>query len=118
MDLSATPPLKLRPFKPKFHMTMAIENTSPSDLIAMDYTFAQRCQIRKDLISRERHEILACNPFAAPAVIELYTWLTSTYLPTRFPTVYTLTDTHLHNTITATSMPLHLPSSGIGRAHV
>ena len=90
---------------------MAIETTSLSDLIAMDNTFAQRCQIRKDLISRERHEILACNPFAAPAVIELYTWLTSTYLPTRFPTVYTLTDTHLHNTITATSMPLHLPSA-------
>lgn len=88
-------------------MTMAIENTSLSDLVAMDNTFAQRCQIRKSLLETERHEIIACNPEAAPAVLELYTWLTSTYLPTRFPTVYKLNEGRLRNNVTGDTMPLH-----------
>ena len=112
-NLSATPPLKLRPFRPTYHMTMAIENTSLSDLIAMDNTFAERCQIRKALIQKERYEVLACNPIARPAVLELYTWLTSTYLPTRFPTIYhtTATAKTLLNTVTGEHSPLHLDES-------
>ncbi|KAF2828639.1 hypothetical protein CC86DRAFT_347042 [Ophiobolus disseminans] len=106
--LANTLPLKIRPFKPTYHMTMAIENNPLSDLIAMDNSLASRCQTRKNLIETERHEVLACNPIAQPAVLELYTWLTSTYLPTRFPTVYTLTPTHLLNNETHDSIPLHI----------
>lgn len=81
LDIIRTEPLKLRPFKPTYHMTMAIENTTLSDLVAMDNTFPSRCRIRKDLIEKERYEILACNPRGGEAVLELYKWLTGTYTP-------------------------------------
>ncbi|KAH4165298.1 hypothetical protein HBH43_142750 [Parastagonospora nodorum] len=109
--LEAEQPLKLRPFKPIYHMTMALESTTFSDLIAMDNTFSSRCSIRKGLIQSNRHDVLACTPRGAPAVLELYHWLTSTYLPRRFPSLYTQQKNGLHNTITGETMPFHLPST-------
>jgi hypothetical protein len=107
-DLDKEEPLKLRPFKPIYHMTMALENTTLSDLIAMDNTYPSRCALRKSLIQTERHEVLACNPVAIPAVLELYVWLTSTYLPMRFPTLFTLGACELRNNVTGDILPLHL----------
>jgi hypothetical protein len=101
-------PLKIRPFKPTYHMTMSLESTTLSDLIPMDCTFRSRCQIRRDIIATQRHEVLACNPRAAPAVLELYHWLTSTYLPIRYPSVYTPTGTDLRNNVTGDLLPLQL----------
>ncbi|KAL1800268.1 hypothetical protein ACET3X_000610 [Alternaria dauci] len=108
--LDTEQPLKLRPFKPKYHMTMALENTTLNDLIAMDNTHRERLQIRKELIEKERYEVLACNPEAAPAILELYEWLTRTYLPRRFPSLYTVTEsrTHLRNHVTDGLIPLHM----------
>jgi hypothetical protein len=116
-NLTTTQPLKLRPFKPKFHMTMALENTTLSDLIPMDNTYLARCALRTTLIQTERYEVLACNLVAVPAVLELYTWLTGTYLPTRFPSLYTLTDTHLQNHTTGAVLPLQLPKDVQGAEH-
>ncbi|KAH7088253.1 hypothetical protein FB567DRAFT_334188 [Paraphoma chrysanthemicola] len=110
-DITKTEPLKLRPFKPKFHMTMALESTTPSDLIAMDRTFASRCSLRKSLIATHRHETIAANPRSHAAVLELYHWLVNTYLPTRFPSVYTLTGHDLRNNITGALLPTHLHES-------
>ncbi|KAL5120702.1 hypothetical protein ACEQ8H_001451 [Pleosporales sp. CAS-2024a] len=117
-DITTTPPLKLRPFKPVYHMTMALESTTLSDLIAMDNTFAERCHIRKELLRTERHQVLACNTRAIPAVLELYHWLTTTYLPSRFPTVYTLTPdrSSLVNAVTRDTMPLSLGACDAERA--
>jgi hypothetical protein len=127
-DVDKEPPAKLRPFKPKFHMTMgtdaphpssssptksspALENTTLSDLIPMDSTYRERLKLRTKLLEEERHEILACNPIAIPAVLELYEWLTRTYLPQRFPTLFALSDckTNLLNKVTGTLLPLNLP---------
>ncbi|KAF1841957.1 uncharacterized protein K460DRAFT_409396 [Cucurbitaria berberidis CBS 394.84] len=110
-DVDKEEPLKIRPFKPKFHMTMAIENTTLSDLVAMDKTYRDRLKIRSELIQQERHEVLACNPRAVPAVLELYTWLTCTYLPTRFPLLFTPTGPHLQNNITGALLPLHMSNA-------
>ncbi|OAL49524.1 hypothetical protein IQ07DRAFT_540692 [Pyrenochaeta sp. DS3sAY3a] len=111
-DLDNEEPLKVRPFKPKFHMTMAIENITLSDLIAMDNSYATRLQIRTSLLKTQHHEVLACNPAAAPAVLELYTWLTSTYLPTRFPSLFQLsTPNTLLNTVTGALLPLQPASA-------
>ncbi|KAJ4994071.1 hypothetical protein SVAN01_00548 [Stagonosporopsis vannaccii] len=109
-DLETEEPIKARPFKPKFHMTMAIENTTLSDLITMDKTYQSRIALRRDLIATQHHEVIGHNPRASPAVHELYTWLTQTYLPTRFPTIYTATPTGLFNTTTAETLP-RTPSS-------
>jgi hypothetical protein len=108
LDITQTPPLQIRPFKPTYHMTMALESSTISDLITMDSTFASRCKIRTSLIQTERHEVLACNPRARTCVLELYHWLTNTYLPTRFPTVYTLEGPDLINAVTGSKMQRHL----------
>jgi hypothetical protein len=91
-------------------MTMALESSTLSSLIAMDNTFASRCSIRKTLVGTQRHDVLACNPIAAPAVRELYSWLVTTYLPARYPTVYHFVDEGkaLKNSVTGDIMPLHL----------
>jgi hypothetical protein len=79
----------------------------------MDNTYRERLQTRTQLIKRERYEVLACNPEAAPAVLELYTWLTGTYLPHRFPSLYSITESakHLRNHVTNTLIPLHMTNS-------
>lgn len=107
-DVDNEEPLKIRPFRPKFHMTMAIENTTLSDLVAMDKTYRQRVQIRKQLIEQERYEVLALNKKAEPAVLEIYEWLTSTYLPTRFPSIFTPTGLDLRNNVTGDLLPMHI----------
>jgi hypothetical protein len=92
----------------------ALENTALSDLIPMDSTYRSRIQLRNQLIERERHEIIACNLTAIPAVLELYSWLTTTYLPQRFPTLFTITTTSLRNNVTGDLLPLYLPSTNAG----
>jgi hypothetical protein len=91
-------------------MTMALESSTLSSLVAMDNTFASRCSIRKNLVATQRHEVLVCNPVAVEAVRELYSWLVSTYLPARFPTVYHFVEKGkiLKNSVTGDEMPLHL----------
>lgn len=89
-------------------MTMALESTTLSDLIAMDNTFPSRCAIRKSLIQTERHEVLAVNLRAVPAVLELYHWLVSDYLPVRFPAVYTPAGPDLRNNVTGDLVPMTL----------
>ncbi|KAL1594119.1 hypothetical protein SLS59_008953 [Nothophoma quercina] len=105
-DVDAEEPIKARPFKPKFHMTMAIENTTLSDLVAMDKTYHERIQIRRKLLLDEHYEVLGNNPKASPAVFELYIWLTQTYLPSRFPTMFARTPTGLFNKTTHETLPL------------
>ncbi|KAF1978567.1 hypothetical protein BU23DRAFT_564150 [Bimuria novae-zelandiae CBS 107.79] len=106
LDLATEEPIKLRTFKPKYHLTMGLENTTISDLIAMDNTYEQRLKIRYDLLRDAEHEVLAHRPAAAASVQEFYSWMTSTYLPQRFPTIYTLTPTGLYNSVTSLTLPL------------
>lgn len=77
----------------------------------MDNTYLTRLSIRKKLIEKERHEVLASNPAASPAVFELYTWLTTIYLPHRFPTLYTLVGPSLQNEATGDLIPLQPTSA-------
>ncbi|OAL00588.1 hypothetical protein IQ06DRAFT_293885 [Phaeosphaeriaceae sp. SRC1lsM3a] len=106
-SLTSTQPLKLRPFKPTYHMTMALESSSIPDLIAMDTSFPARCKIRSSLISTERPEVLACTPRGTAPVLELYSWLVGTYLPARFPSVYVRSErSGVKNEVTGEEMPL------------
>ncbi|KAJ4305151.1 hypothetical protein N0V90_000682 [Kalmusia sp. IMI 367209] len=107
LDLTTEQPIKLRTFKPKYHLTMAIENTTLSDFIAMDNTYESRISLRADLIRNKRHDVLAHRPAVHPSVVEFYSWMTLTYLPRRFPTVYTQTPTGLLNTVTQHILPLY-----------
>ncbi|KNG49482.1 hypothetical protein TW65_03653 [Stemphylium lycopersici] len=89
-SLETQEPLELRPFKPKFHMTM--------DLVAMDNSYITRLHLRRQLIQDQRREVLACNPQAIPAVLELYEWLIGTYLPRRFPGIYSIVGSNSNDT--------------------
>lgn len=118
-DLETTEPLQLRPFKPKYHMTMALENTTLSDLVTMDNTYLERLDIRRQIIQDQRSEVIAYEPQAVPAVMELYTWAIGTYLPRRFPSIYSIVhhiaseepaSTYLKNHATNTLIPLQVTS--------
>ena len=88
----------------------ATENTTVSDLLTIDNTYRSRLDLRRQLLATVSSEVVASNDRATPAVHELYTWLTQTYLPQRFPTIFTLTPTGLANKFTDDTLPL-VPSS-------
>lgn len=90
----------------------ALENTTLSELVAMDKTYHERIQLRRKLLTDEHHQVLGNNARADPAVLELYTWLTQTYLPTRFPTMFTRTPTGLTNKTTHETLP-STPTSAV-----
>ncbi|KAL5396980.1 hypothetical protein PMIN06_003766 [Paraphaeosphaeria minitans] len=104
LKLESEQPIQLRTFKPKYHLTMALENTTMSDLVAMDNTYESRIKLRSDLIRDNKYDVLAHRPVVGPAVLEFYTWMLE-YLPSRFPTVYTRTPTGLFNTVTNSTLP-------------
>jgi hypothetical protein len=84
----------------------------------MDRTYKERIALRKQLLRENSSDVLAATPLAVPAVMELYTYLTTFYLPTRFPTVYTPTPSGLQNTTTNTLLPIHPPSATSALQHL
>lgn len=67
-----------------------MEEISTSELILMDDTFLNKITQRKELIERFPDSVLGAKPDAHAAVREIYSWLTSTYLPSRYPTMFQL----------------------------
>jgi Protein of unknown function (DUF3445) len=69
--------------------------------------------LRKQII-RDHHEIaVQAHPSIKPAVNELYTWLVTSYLSTRFPTLFTIYSASLHNHATSQTLPLSPPEDPI-----
>lgn len=69
---------------------MALQACELSDLVAVDKTYLNRIKDRRDLIATRYEDVIGCNSIAKDAVDELYTWIFSTYLPKRFPTMFAL----------------------------
>jgi hypothetical protein len=59
--------------------------------------------------------VLQAQPIIQPAINELYTYLTSIYLPQRFPTLFQLSPEgqQLHNLATSCTLPLEPPADPI-----
>jgi Protein of unknown function (DUF3445) len=57
--------------------------------------------------------VLQAAPSIKPAVDELYSWLVSTYLPRRFPSMFTLSTSALYNRATSEPIPLTPPSDPV-----
>ena len=122
-DWSSTEPIKIRPFKPKYHLTMALENITLSDLVAIDKTYVERMELRKSVMDAHYWETVRCNPACEPAAIELYEWMVGTYLPGRFPTIYKFVEAgdvptdvktsgrQLYNAVGDKYLPLKAPSA-------
>lgn len=95
-DWKTTEPLKCRPFKPKYHLTMALESLEPSELILMDKTYKDRIALRTSLLQKHHDTVVAVRddrPRIRAAVDELYTFIMGTYLPGRYPTMFTFHQT-------------------------
>ncbi|KAK5118011.1 hypothetical protein LTR62_004055 [Meristemomyces frigidus] len=109
-DWSTTPPIKVWPFKSKYHLSLSTENITISNLLEMDSTYLDRIALRKEIMDKHPEATRQCNKLAEPAVLELYNWLVTTYLPLRFPTIHKLTTTvsgrQLHNTANNTYLPV------------
>lgn len=121
-DWKATTPLQIRPFKPMYHLTMALENMPLSELIEIDNTYHDRLAMRESILEEHPEQTLACNPCAEPAVQELHHWLLTTYLPKRYPTIYQLrkpsneekqTNPYLHDATRNTNIPIPSHPTGL-----
>ncbi|TGO08025.1 hypothetical protein BTUL_0230g00070 [Botrytis tulipae] len=78
----------------------------------MDQTYLDRLAARTNVIREHTPKVLQALPSSHAAIQEFYTYLTANYLPTRFPTVYSLHPTYLLNKVTGNHMSL-TPSSPI-----
>ncbi|OPB43387.1 hypothetical protein A0O28_0105780 [Trichoderma guizhouense] len=111
LDYRAVEPTQYRPFKPIFHITMALQADSPSELITIDSEYLDRVSLRRQIIAQHGDMVHACLPAGIEAVRELHQFLLRDYLPTRFPTMFQLRDEgrHLDNLVTGRSFPTAAP---------
>ncbi|KAH1489131.1 hypothetical protein LV164_008305 [Aspergillus fumigatus] len=119
-----TEPLAFRPFKPKYHLTMALSTISISDLIPMDKTYKERMALRASLLKEYPDVVLGVHDAADPrirrAVAELYAFIMGTYLPTRYPTMFALSGSSksvvLENKVTGKTYPVAMEDQPVRKA--
>ncbi|WPA99291.1 uncharacterized protein RHO25_003908 [Cercospora beticola] len=90
-DWKSTPPIRNSPLKPKYHLTMALENITLSEIVEMDNTYAERMEVRKRILDEQGEKVVMCNQEvegSGEAVRELYEWIFGEYLWRRFPTMF------------------------------
>ncbi|OAA53915.1 hypothetical protein SPI_09122 [Niveomyces insectorum RCEF 264] len=129
-DWQAAEPVQFRPFKPIYHITLALQSTTPEDLIVLDRNYKDRVLLRRALIAEHAATVLGVTGSeetpdpAAPAkaaVDELYRYLMASYLPARYPTVFVQEQPAgrqsegtggavLHNRVTGATFPCAPPS--------
>ncbi|KAM7184555.1 Protein of unknown function (DUF3445) domain containing protein [Naviculisporaceae sp. PSN 640] len=119
-DWTKVEPEKHRPFKPTYHITMALKNSTPSDLVQMDKNYLSRIINRQAIVRDHESTVLGYIPEGIPAIYEVYEYLLGTYLPIRFPTMFSLqtssssTGTNIttfHNHVTSLVSPVFPPPS-------
>ncbi|EFQ99647.1 hypothetical protein MGYG_02660 [Nannizzia gypsea CBS 118893] len=100
-----TEPMKLRPYKPKYNLTMALETLEPSELIPIDKEYKDRISERRKVLKEHYDIALGIHPasskgesevdgkelpLAHDAICELYEFVMGIYLPNRYPTMFKL----------------------------
>ncbi|WYZ42327.1 hypothetical protein EsH8_VI_000026 [Colletotrichum jinshuiense] len=114
-DWQHTDPTKHRPFKPIYHITMAIQASPPEDLIIIDSSYLDRVTERRQILKQHLSTVAGAIPAGIPALHETWTYLLSDYLPTRYPTMFSVSKdlVTFHNHVTNTSLPLTPPEDPI-----
>ncbi|KHO01559.1 uncharacterized protein MAM_00560 [Metarhizium album ARSEF 1941] len=110
-DWKTTEPVRYLPIKPVFHITMALQQDTPSNLITIDSDYLDRVTLRRSLIDEKGHAVHGCLPRGKEAVTELYAYLLRDYLPARYPTMFRLRPdgTMFENTVTGKTFPTQSP---------
>ncbi|KAI1643259.1 uncharacterized protein F4817DRAFT_350593 [Daldinia loculata] len=111
-DWQTAEPHKFRPFKPIYHITMALKSTSPSDLIIIDRNYLSRIQERRVTMTKHQNHTLGCLPSGIPAVKEAYSYLLE-YLLTRYPTLFERDEKLFRNRVTGVSLPFLPPDDPV-----
>ncbi|KAF9870641.1 hypothetical protein CkaCkLH20_11947 [Colletotrichum karsti] len=112
-DWQQTPPAKHRPFKPVYHITMG--KSKPSCSLHVDsevnFNYLNRVTERRQTIQQNMPTVLGAVPEGIPALHETWSYLLGDYLPTRYPTMFSLSEDGqtFHNNVTKTSLPLTPP---------
>ncbi|PQE29720.1 HRQ family 2 protein [Rutstroemia sp. NJR-2017a WRK4] len=83
-------PLQLRPFRPQYNLTMAVEKVTLSEMINIDKDFLHRIQLRKSILEREITSTIQVSSQCKPAIDELYTFLVAEHLPAKYPEIFKL----------------------------
>ena len=94
----------------------ATQHISLSDLLKIDSTYKLQIELRKSIIASHAELVLNANSVVRPVVLEVYEWLLSIYLPTRFVLMFkifnlksgddTTKPNLLHNFVTDEKCPL------------
>jgi hypothetical protein len=111
-DWQKREPLKLRPFKPVYHITMGLSAVDPLDLIIMDKNYLGRVTLRRQLIAEHGATVHGHVAGGEDAVAELYSSLMGEYLPSRYPAMFTLSadGKMLANFVTGRTFPTSPPA--------
>ncbi|KAJ5233713.1 uncharacterized protein N7469_005479 [Penicillium citrinum] len=88
---------------------MAIKSEPVSDLITIDNQYLSRVTTRRNIMTNYQKTVHGCLPGGETAVFELYTFLLAHYLPTRFPTIFTVSKNSFHNKVTGKTFPTTPP---------
>jgi len=75
----------------------------------MDQQYVERIEERKKILA-QYPGALGCVPSGVEMVKELYSFLITTYLPKRYPTMFRLEKTALHNLVLEEKLPLEPPA--------
>ncbi|KAK2014634.1 hypothetical protein LZ32DRAFT_528174 [Colletotrichum eremochloae] len=104
-------PIGFRSFKPIYHITMAIQASSPEDLIIFDKAYLDRVTNRRKILKENTTKVAGALPEGIPALHETWTYLLSEYLPMRYPTMFSLSEDRatFQNHITNISLPTTPP---------
>jgi hypothetical protein len=95
-------------------MYSGLQSTTINHITHIDKQYLSRLAARGKILE-DHPNAIACLPSATGMVNELYSYLISTYLPQRYPTIFQLTPsrssaTHLLNKLTHDLLPLTPPS--------
>ncbi|KAK2606426.1 hypothetical protein QQS21_003119 [Conoideocrella luteorostrata] len=111
-DWKAKEPTKYLPIKPVYHITMGLQQDTPSNLITIDKDYLDRVTHRRHLIEEKGSAVHGHLPRGKESVSELYTYLLREYLPVRYPTMFRLSSdaSIFENLVTGASFPVNAPS--------
>lgn len=115
-NLETEEPVRARPYKPKFHLTMGLMKATHNDIVLLDKLYPEHIRLRKRLVEDHPKETYGVHPHAASNIIdviaETYDMLLGTILPQRWPQVFSCSpEKGFYNSVTGEPAPFPCPRS-------
>ncbi|KAM6518760.1 hypothetical protein FSOLCH5_007522 [Fusarium solani] len=106
-DWRTKKPPQFRGFKPKYNISMGIRRDTPSELLSIDHDYLDRVNQRREILKKHENTVCGFLPGGEQAVLEIYDYFLTEYLPVRYPTMFQLSQdgTIFNNLVTNRSFP-------------